>query len=96
MDLAITGEGSIDRQTPRGKIPAEVARRAKEYQVSVIAIAGTIGDGANLNYEHGIDSFANILETPGTLEDAIANATELLIDAAERVMRLILVGQKLK
>ena len=96
VDLAITGEGSIDRQTPRGKITAEVARRAKEYQVPVIAIAGTIGDGANLNYEHGIDSFANILETPGTLEYAIANATELLTDAAERVMRLILVGQKLK
>jgi len=32
-DLVITAEGSIDFQTPRGKIPAEVARRAKKYQL---------------------------------------------------------------
>lgn len=95
VDLVITGEGSIDLQTPRGKIPAEVARRAKEYNLPVIAIAGTIGKDANVNLKHGIDSFASILEAPCELDEAIANAPELLTNAAERVIRSILLGQKL-
>lgn len=94
-DLVITAEGSIDFQTPRGKIPAEVARRAKNYQLPVIALAGTIGKDAEINFDHGIDSFESILDAPCTLGDAIANAPELVIKAAERVTRSILVGQKL-
>ena len=41
-DLVITAEGSIDFQTPRGKIPVEVARRAKNYQLPVIAWLGQL------------------------------------------------------
>lgn len=94
-DLVITAEGSIDFQTPRGKIPVEVARRAKCYHLPVIAIAGTIGKDANVNFEHGIDWFESILDAPCTLGDAIANAPDLVTNAAERAMRLLLVGQKL-
>lgn len=94
-DLVITAEGSIDFQTPRGKIPAEVARRAKKYNLPVIALAGTIGKDAAINLNHGIDSFESILNAPCTLESAIANAPQLVTNAAERSMRLLLVGQKL-
>ena len=95
-DLVVTAEGSIDFQTPRGKIPVEVTQRAKKYQLPVIALAGTIGKDAQLNLEHGIDSFESILDAPCTLDQAIANALELVTNAAERVMRLMLVGQSLK
>ncbi|MCL1469933.1 glycerate kinase [Argonema antarcticum] len=95
VDLVITGEGCIDLQTPRGKIPAEVARRAKKHNLPVVVIAGTIGKDADVNLRYGIDSFASILEAPCELDEAIANAPELLTNAAERVMRLILLGQKL-
>lgn len=94
-DLVITAEGSIDFQTPRGKIPAEVARRAKNYQLPVIALAGTIGKDAEVNFEHGIDAFESILDKPCTLGDAIVNAPDLVINATERVMRLLLVGHNL-
>lgn len=94
-DLVITAEGSIDFQTPRGMIPAEVARRAKNYQLPVIALAGTIGKDAQVNFEHGIDAFESILDKPCTLGDAIANAPDLVINATERVMRLLLVGHNL-
>jgi len=94
-DLVVTAEGSIDFQTPRGKIPVEVAQRAKKYQLPVIALAGTIGKDAQLNFEHGIDSFESILDAPCTLDQAIANAPQLVTNAAERAMRLLLVGQKL-
>ncbi|NDJ23382.1 glycerate kinase [Nostoc sp. B(2019)] len=94
-DLVITAEGSIDFQTPRGKIPVEVAHRAKRYNLPVIAIAGTIGQDARINFDYGIDSFSTILREPCTLPEAIANTPDLLTYAAERVMRLIKVGQKL-
>ena len=44
-DLVFTAEGSIDFQTPRGKIPAEVAKCAKRYGLPVIALVGTVGKG---------------------------------------------------
>lgn len=95
-DLVITGEGSIDFQTPRGKIPVEVAQRAKKYKLPVIALAGTIGDDAPINFDYGIDSFTSILEKPCTLKDAIAHAPQLVANEAERLMRLLLIGQRLR
>ncbi|MDJ0718702.1 MAG: glycerate kinase [Prochloraceae cyanobacterium] len=95
-DLVITAEGCIDFQTPRGKIPAEVAQRAKRYHLPVIAIAGTIGRDAPVNLKYGIDSFTSILEHPCPLSEAISEAPELLTNAAERVARLLIVGQQLK
>lgn len=94
-DLVITAEGSIDFQTPRGKIPVEVAQRAKRYGLPVLAIAGTIGENARVNFDYGIDAFSTILKEPCTLSEAIEAAPDLLTAAAERVMRLVLVGQQL-
>ncbi|GAA4752040.1 glycerate kinase [Gordonia alkaliphila] len=94
-DLVFTGEGSIDFQTPRGKIPAEVARIASAHRVPVVALAGTIGTDAHLNYATGIDAIASILPSPLALDDALGRAAEYLTDAAERTMRLLLVGRAL-
>ena len=90
--LVFTAEGGIDNQTPRGKIPAEVAKRAKTRGLPVVALAGTIGKGASVNYDIGIDAFASITQGPSTLEGAIADAERLLTDSAESAMRLIMVG----
>ncbi|MBY3156808.1 glycerate kinase [Rhizobium laguerreae] len=94
-DLIITAEGSLDGQTPYGKVPAEVAARAKIAGVPVIALAGTIGKGVRLNFEHGIDAFASILSRPCSLEDAIFSAPKLLSRAAEDAVRMVMVGMKL-
>ncbi len=91
-DLVLTAEGSLDEQTPFGKIPAEVARRAKQHGLPVIALAGTLGKGAALNLQHGIDAYTSIMERPCSLEEAIAKAGRLLVKATEEVMRLIQVG----
>ncbi|MDX3974553.1 glycerate kinase [Shinella sp.] len=95
-DLVITAEGSLDGQTPFGKVPAEVAQRAKRAGVPVIALAGTIGKGVRLNFEHGIDAFASILTRPCSLEDAISSAPKLLSRAAEDAARMVMVGMSLK
>jgi glycerate 2-kinase len=94
-DLVITAEGSLDFQTPHGKIPAEVAHRAKKRGLPVIALAGTIGKGVRINFDHGIDAFASILSRPCTLDEAIADAKKLLTRAAEDAMRMVKVGMAL-
>src|SRR5207245_3233689 len=40
VDLVITGEGSLDRQTLEGKTPAGVARLARKLGKRVFAIVG--------------------------------------------------------
>jgi glycerate 2-kinase len=94
-DLVITAEGAIDGQTPHGKVPAEVARRAKRLGKPVIALAGTIGPGARRNHDAGIDAYAGILAAPVPLTEAMDQAATLLTDATERALRLILVGAAL-
>ncbi len=95
-DLVITAEGSIDGQTPFGKVPAEVAARAKKLGLPVVALAGTIGKGARANLDCGIDAFVSILRKPCSLEEAIANAEKLLTRAAESAIRMVTVGQQLQ
>ena len=93
VDLVFTAEGGIDFQTPRGKIPAEVARRAKEHGLPVVAIVGTVGKDARINHDYGIDAFVSILQHPSTLEEAIEEAPSLVETCAEDVMRLVMIGR---
>lgn len=95
-DLVFTAEGGIDFQTPRGKIPSEVAMRAKKQQLPVIVLAGTIGVDADVNYEVGINAYASILQKPMTLEEAMKEAERLLMESAECAMRMVVVGRTLE
>ncbi|MGW1611293.1 glycerate kinase [Streptomyces sp. NPDC002285] len=92
-DLVVTAEGALDHQTPRGKVPAEVARRAKLYGRPVLALAGTLGEGAH--DVPGVDAYSGILPAPMALAEALVRASELLTDATERALRMILLGARL-
>lgn len=94
-DLVITAEGSLDGQSPYGKIPCEVGRRAEARGVPTIALAGTIGRGVDLTFDHGISAFASILKRPCTLEEAIRDGEKLLRRAAEDALRMMSVGLRL-
>jgi len=91
-DLVITGEGRMDFQTQFGKTPIGVARIAKQYDKKVIAVAGTIGEGADVLYDMGIDAMYSILESPISLEEAIEKTSELLETAGERIGRFLAVN----
>lgn len=93
--LLFTAEGGLDSQTPQGKITAEVAKRASDAGIRVVALAGTIGPGADDCYESGIDAFSSILKAPTSLDEAIKNTEILLKDSAEHAMRMIKVGRSL-
>lgn len=94
--LVFTAEGAIDFQTPEGKIPAEIAMRAKKHGLPVIALVGTIGLDADTNYQIGIDAYVSMLQCPTTLETAIDEAEQLLKDSAESAMRMVMVGRSLE
>ena len=94
-DLVITAEGSLDGQSPYGKVPCEVSRRAEALGIPTIALAGTIGKGAQETFAHGISAFASIVKRPCSLEEAIAQGDKLLCRAAEDAMRMMMVGQRL-
>ncbi|MDF2506839.1 MAG: glycerate kinase [Microbacterium sp.] len=91
-DLVITAEGAIDFQTPRGKVPAEIAMRARVAGVPVLGIAGSLGVGAPTVHDIGIGAIASIITLPMPLEQAVEQGEALLRDAAERCMRMVLLG----
>lgn len=88
-DLVITGEGKIDGQSIFGKVPVGVAKRAKKYDIPVIAIVGSVGDGACKVYDYGVDLIVDIIDRPMTLEEAINNSQDLIENAAERIGRML-------
>ncbi|WGP09898.1 glycerate kinase [Streptomyces sp. SH5] len=94
-DFVITAEGALDHQTVRGKIPAEVARRARAAGVPVLVLAGTIGPGAQDVRAVGVDAYSAILPAPMTLVEAIGRSGEFLADATERAMRIMALGTRL-
>jgi glycerate 2-kinase len=95
-DLVITGEGQVDFQTASGKTPMGVAQAAKIQNIPTVIIAGSIGTGIDVLYQHGIVSVNSIINKPMTLDEAIENAADLLAESAEQVVRSFFYHQKLK
>ena len=94
-DLVLTGEGRVDFQTAFGKTPSGVAKAARKQKVQTVAIGGGITDDARGVFEHGIDGLASACARDMSLQEAMSNSKVHLANAAERVIRLILIGKKL-
>ena len=75
-DVIITGEGSIDSQTPYGKVPSGIAKLAQSQGKPTIAIGGTVTRDPHtveaLN-ETGIVATFGIAPGPADLTTLIAN-----------------------
>ena len=89
IDLIITGEGEIDKQTLQGKTILGIAALAKEYYVPVIAITGKIGDNIDEIYKLGITSIFSIVNKPMKLEEAINDVEYLIQSCIETIIRTI-------
>jgi len=94
-DLVVTAEGCIDSSTARGKIPCEVARRAKELGLPTVALVGMIGQGAEATLQHGIDAYSSIIDSPMQYFTALERGPNLLKKSAENLARTLLVGKQL-
>ena len=93
-DLVITGEGSLDHSTIYNKAPVGVAARARRLNIPVIGISGSLGAGFQDVHEHGIDALTSITPGPVTLAEASNRAAELIADATEQSIRLLMVGSR--
>ncbi|SDX87988.1 glycerate kinase [Pseudomonas salomonii] len=87
-DLVLTGEGRFDAQTLRGKTPFGVARIAQRHGVPVIVIAGTLGEGYEHMYAHGVDAAFALPCGPMSLEQACSEAPRLLRERAVDIARV--------
>jgi len=92
-DLVITGEGRMDGQSMYGKVPVGIAQRCKTRSIPVLAIVGDMLGSMEKIYEQGIGSVMSTVPRAMPLKEALEHSSELLIDAAERAMRMIAIGR---
>jgi len=96
VDLVVTGEGRIDGQSAKGKVPAGVAKRAKKLNKPLVAVAGGVGEGAEGLYSIGTDLILPIVDGPMELRQAMDEVRILLERTGERLARIITLNKKLK
>lgn len=91
-DLVVTGEGSLDRQTPFGKTPAGVGRLARRLGIAAVAIVGSIGEGVDRQVLDacGLAAICSIVPRPMALDEAMQRTEALLEQAAERLAWLLM------
>ena len=89
-DLVITGEGRADRSTVFDKAPVGVARHARAHGVPTILLAGSLGEGHEELYQHGVASILCISDGTMSFEQALSRTGEMLEGTAERAVRLFL------
>ncbi|MGD0541373.1 MAG: glycerate kinase [Tepidisphaeraceae bacterium] len=85
-DLCLSGEGTLDAQSFRGKTVGGVARMCREIGVPCVVLAGRVDQKADF-LAQGVTAAFNIREEPITLEESIKNAAELISAAAEKLLR---------
>jgi glycerate kinase len=100
--LVVTGEGCIDGQSIRfGKAAAGIVKMCGNVPVSpgtlpVAVIAGGMEKDARPLYGMGNVSVMTNVCRPMSVETAIAEADDLLYDAAERAFRFIKMGMGMR
>jgi len=89
VDLIITGEGSIDFQTPSGKGPGILAKWAQQLKLPVVALAGSVTNERGFLHRHGFSALFSVVQGPIDLPSAKRQSARLLQEKAEEVARLI-------
>lgn len=86
-DLVVTGEGSFDWQSLRGKVVAGVAAHAVEAGTPVVVVAGQVLVGRREAQAIGVDAAYPVARTPAEVDAALADPHATLAARAERVAR---------
>jgi glycerate kinase len=85
-DLVVTGEGSFDWQSLRGKVVAGVAAAAAEQAVPCVVIAGQTSVGRREAAAAGVEAAYSLAEEVG-LDAALGDPGEALATVSSRVAR---------
>jgi glycerate 2-kinase len=86
-DLVVTGEGSFDWQSLRGKVVSGVAFHATRLGKPTIVLAGQVHCGRREYTSIGIESAYAMAETPEQVAESMARPHLALAALAERVSR---------
>ncbi|MGC8638645.1 MAG: glycerate kinase [Isosphaeraceae bacterium] len=92
-ELCLTGEGALDEQSAYGKTAVGVSRLARALGCPTLAIAGTIGPGAEAVLNEGITAYFSICPGPISLAEAMERAAELVEAATAQAIRAFLAGR---
>lgn len=90
-DLIITGEGKMDHQSIYGKAPMGILEAGIKYNIPVIAVVGSMGEGIEAVYEKGMKLILSILPGPMSLEEAIENTEENLKRAGYQAVKAFMI-----
>jgi glycerate kinase len=83
--LAVTGEGSFDWQSLRGKLVTTVARAAADRGVPCVVLAGQVSVGRREAGSVGVDAAYAVADEAGGVEASMADPAGTLAALAERV-----------
>ena len=86
-DLVVTGEGTLDWQSLRGKVVSGVAGVALEVGVPVVAVAGQVEVGRRELLSIGVESAYPVARTPDQVRAALLDPAGTLAARAARVAR---------
>ena len=86
-DLVVTGEGTFDWQSLRGKVVAGVAQAALACAKPVVVIAGQVLVGRRETMELGVSGTYAVAESPEQVSAALADPAGTLSVRATRVAR---------
>jgi len=92
-DLVITGEGSIDGQSLKGKGPIGVAKKAKSRRLTVIGLAGSVPLLPNKELENYFDVLLPIGHQPNEPSKAFVNTEADLIRTSRTLGNIIAFGK---
>ena len=94
-DLVVTGEGRTDWQSCFGKVMQGVGEHCKKAGVPAVGLSGSLGEGAEQIFSHGIQSLMTTVDAPMELSEAFERAEELYYKGAVRMFRFIRTGMEL-
>ena len=86
-DLVLTGEGSFDFQSVRGKVAGGVAALATEHGVPCVVLAGQVSLGRQQAAAAGVEAAYSVVEQAGSVEAAMERPGDRLTELAARVAR---------
>ena len=89
VDLVITGEGCADRQSCYGKVMQGIGQQAKAQHIPVIGFCGSLGEGHEELYDHGITTLMTTTNTWFPPEEIMNRAEELYYEGAVRMFEMI-------
>lgn len=93
-DLVITGEGRLDAQTLRGKTIAGIAALTCQYDIPLIALAGSLHEDYTKVYEGGITAAFSLPGGPMSLKETMQQTRQLLMQRSRDIVAVFLAGRR--